>query len=102
MKKTSLTPNAEHQLLSRLKILGIILFIFGFVALTYGLVTTPQEHRNSLSEYARNTEVETAGPQELSVPELRRDILYLAVASFWIIGTASFVFALRRKAQLKS
>ncbi len=98
MKKLEIPPQSEHKLLSRLQVLGAILFCFGFMTLSYMLFFLSNEPSRSVEEIAFVSNIEASGPIELAIPELKKEILYLGIAAFWIIGAFCFLFARKRKA----
>jgi|GEM_PF-6977642 len=105
MRKISLKHELERQLLPRLKLLGILLIMFGVGALLYGLIATVESSKEPIAyeliAYELTDEVGTLNPNELEVPELKREIIYLGVTAFWIVGAACLFFASWRNSRLK-
>ena len=99
MRKTSLKHEIERQLLPRLKVLGSILLVFGVGALLYGLIATKGTSESPID--ILEDEMEASGISELEITEVRRDIIYLGTASFFIVGASCLFFAWRRNTSVK-
>ncbi len=100
MKKTSLKLEIERQLLPRLKLLGGILLAFGVGALLYGLIATKGPAESPITAVL-DDEMETSGISEAEITEVRRDIIYLGTASFFIVGASCLFFAWRHNTSMK-
>lgn len=98
MKKNHLKhKHVEHQLLKRLHFLGWVLIVFGFAAFSYALIARPQDDMGPTDKLEATYEIETLGPSLEPPPQLRLEILYLGICTFWVIGTSCVIFSWRRK-----
>jgi hypothetical protein len=104
MKKTQpLNHEVERQLLPRLRLMGFLLMVFGVGVLVYGIMTNPPPLEET-ADLPLTLEKESSliPTEEDTIPEPRRDIIYLGVSSFWVIGVACIVYAWRRGVKLKA
>lgn len=95
-KNLSKHKSLEQLLLPRLAVLGWLLISFGCAVFAYSF-TLPSA--GELSENLEMAAIETSGPS-LPVPELKLEIVYLGIVTFFVIGTSCIIFSWRRKKQL--
>ena len=92
----------EHKLLPRLKLLAFVLIFFGLGALIYGLATSAAPLVEPTHLTAKEEAANLGFVEQLTVPELKREIIYLGVSAFWAVGISLLIYAWRRRIKLKS